>query len=89
MARPPGPILKIGAPIAGLTCAAVIVGVFWGLDWRWIPTTLVAAVALLLVGAFVEIELDRRAEDREAAEARRTFLAAQEEDWLTGRQEQP
>lgn len=68
--RPTGPILKIGTPVVLLIWTGVIIGAFWGLDWRWIPTTFLASVALLLVGALVEVQLDRRAEQRAAEQLR-------------------
>jgi kynureninase len=66
--RPPGHILKYATPIALLAWFAVLIGAFWGLDWRWIPTTLLASVAFLLGASYAETQLERRATRQRLAE---------------------
>jgi membrane protein implicated in regulation of membrane protease activity len=83
--RPPTVAFKAFVLAVCAACAGVLVAVFWGLDWRWIPTSLIAAILLLLAGGMVENWLHERGEQREAREARQAYLAAQEEHWLLGK----
>jgi hypothetical protein len=82
--RPPNPAFTIYVLVVCLTWAGVLVAVLWGLDWRWIPTTLLAAVVALLLGGLVENHVHERAEQRAEREAHRAAIAAEEDAWLGG-----
>lgn len=63
--RPQSRIFKIYVLAVCTAWLGVLVAALWGLDWRWIPTTLVAAVILLVLGGLVENWLHDRAQRRE------------------------
>lgn len=55
-----------------LICSAwlgVLIAALWGLDWRWIPTALGAAVFLLIAGGMVENHQHETAQRRQLAKA--------------------
>jgi uncharacterized membrane protein YjjP (DUF1212 family) len=79
--RPQSPTFKAFVLLVCTAWFGVLIAVLWGLDWRWIPTTLIAAAVALLLGGIVENHLHERATDREA---HRAAITAEEEAWLGG-----
>jgi hypothetical protein len=65
--RPQSPAFKLFVLLVSTSWLGVLVAALWRLDWRWIPTTLVAVLVLLLLGGMVENHLHERAEMRELA----------------------
>jgi hypothetical protein len=109
MPRPQNPAFRIYVLLVCTTWFAVLIAVLWGLDWRWIPTTFIAAAIALLIGGLVENHLHERAEKRallaafdeakgkpgwwlprtdEEREARSAAIAAEEDAWLGGTEQQ-
>lgn len=52
--RTPGPALTVLTPCTLAVTIGVAIAAVWGLDWRWIPTTILVGIVVLFVASTVD-----------------------------------
>lgn len=69
----PGPCMKIVAPLMMIALIAVLIACFWGIDWRWLPTSVGIAFALIVIANVADGVIQRRRDRRAEAAFKARF----------------